>query len=174
MKKYKGISLRLQNWDYRWSATYFVTFNTKDRVRYFGDITNGKMKLSQIGVIADILWYEIKNHAKNVELGAFVVMPDHIHGIISIENQPIKETKSTSENRSETIKTKGQERFQNPGKNSLSTIIGSYKSAVTKHARRLGYEFQWQTSFHDKIIRDQKAYDDITRYIQNNPKQWKK
>ena len=84
--KYRISSSRLQNWDYRWNAAYFVTICTKNRDHYFGEITNGEMNLSGIGIIADIMWYEIKNHAKNVELDAFVVMPNHIHGIIIINN----------------------------------------------------------------------------------------
>lgn len=70
-------------------------------------------------------------------------------------------------------KTIGQQRFQNIGKNSISSIIGSYKSAVTKHANRLGIEFAWQTLFYDHIIRDNDAYQRIHQYIINNPLKWK-
>ncbi|RKY75950.1 hypothetical protein DRQ07_11085 [candidate division KSB1 bacterium] len=69
-------------------------------------------------------------------------------------------------------KTIGQQRFQNIGKNSLSSIIGSYKSAVTKHALRLGYDFVWQTRFYDHIIRNEKSYKNIKYYIINNPAKW--
>jgi REP element-mobilizing transposase RayT len=79
--KYRIPSSRLQNWDYRWNAAYFVTICTKNRHHYFGE-----MNLSGIDIIADIMWYEIKNHSKNIELDAFVVMPNHIHGIIIINN----------------------------------------------------------------------------------------
>ncbi|HQN84508.1 MAG TPA: hypothetical protein PL079_08950, partial [Tenuifilaceae bacterium] len=68
--------------------------------------------------------------------------------------------------------TIGQQRFQNIGKNSISSIIGSYKSAVTKHAHRLGFEFGWQTRFHDHIIRDDASFQTITHYILNNPTNW--
>jgi len=73
----------------------------------------------------------------------------------------------------ENDKTIGQKRFQNPGKNSVSSIVGSYKSAVSKHANRLGYEFEWQSRFHDHIIRDQQSFSRITNYIINNPANWK-
>lgn len=76
--KYRIHSFRLQNWDYSWDGIYFITICTKGRKHYFGEIVDGKMNLSKIGIIADILWHEIKNHAKNVELGEFVVMPNHI------------------------------------------------------------------------------------------------
>jgi REP element-mobilizing transposase RayT len=66
----------------------------------------------------------------------------------------------------------GQRRFQNIGKNSISSIVGGYKSAVTKHAHRLGFEFAWQTRFYDRIVRDERAYHTISEYIVNNPKKW--
>ncbi|GIV42962.1 MAG: hypothetical protein KatS3mg035_0085 [Bacteroidia bacterium] len=76
--KYLIPSTRLQNWDYRWAGAYFITICTHNREHDFGEIHNGKMEWSHIGIIADILWYEIPYHAQNVELGAFVVMPNRI------------------------------------------------------------------------------------------------
>lgn len=87
--KFRTDSIRLQKWDYGWDAAYFITICTKDREHFFGKIVNGKMQFSPAGVIANVLWYEIKNHAKNVELGEFVVMPNHIHGIIVLEGMKI-------------------------------------------------------------------------------------
>jgi putative transposase len=84
--KYRVASARLQHWDYRWSGAYFITLCTYNREPYFGEILNGKMQMSHVGIIADILWHQIPHHAQNVELGAFVVMPNHIHGIIIINN----------------------------------------------------------------------------------------
>ena len=80
--RYRISSTRLQKWDYRWKGAYFITICSRNRESCFGEITDGKIQLSGIGIIADILWYEIKNHTKNVDLGAFVVMPNHIHGIL--------------------------------------------------------------------------------------------
>ncbi|MDZ7743993.1 MAG: transposase [Bacteroidota bacterium] len=82
--KYRISSSRLQNWDYAWDASCFVTICTHNRKNYFGKIIKQKMVLSPIGVIADIFWHEIKNHMENIELDAFVVMPNHIHGILAI------------------------------------------------------------------------------------------
>ena len=73
---------------------------------------------------------------------------------------------------SQQSKTIGQKRFQNPGKNTVSSIIGSYKSAVTKHAHRLGSDFAWQPRFYDHIIHDEKSYLRIAEYIVNNPLKW--
>ena len=198
--KYRIPSARHPHWDYRWAGAYFITICTQNRIHYFGEIQNGVMNLSNVGVIADILWHEIPHHAKNVELGAFVVMPNHIHGILILTGNdddtnndnvnvetghalslPPTDTptdiptdkstdKSTEINSIE--KTIGQQRFQNIGKNSISSIVGSYKSAVTKHAHRLGFEFEWQTRFHDHIIRNEESFQKISNYIINNPALW--
>ena len=194
--KYRIPSARLQHWDYGWNAAYFITICTKDREYFFGEIVNGSMNLSGIGIIADVLWYEIKNHAKNIELGDFVVMPNHIHGIIVLNgNDKITATDGSVdldvavdldvETRhalslqsqqplppNEPEKTIGQQRFQNQGKNTLSSIVGGYKSAVTKHANRLKFNFAWQPRFHDHIIRDEKSFQNISTYIVNNPVHW--
>jgi len=66
----------------------------------------------------------------------------------------------------------GQKRFQNQGKNSISAIVGSYKSAVSKHAHRLGFDFEWQPRFYDHIIGNDKSYQTIFEYITNNPQKW--
>ena len=80
--KYRIPSARLQHWDYRWAGAYFITICTQHRIHYFGEIENQKMILSHVGILADVFWHEIQNHAQNVELGEFVVMPNHIHGIL--------------------------------------------------------------------------------------------
>jgi len=183
--KYRIPSARHPYWDYRWPGAYFITICTQNRVHYFGKINNGKMVLSNVGVIADILWHEIPHHAPNVELGAFVVMPNHVHGILILtENGNDNDNDNVETGHALSLptdiptdiftekpieKTIGQQRFQNIGKNSISSIVGSYKSAVTKHAHRLGLEFAWQTRFYDHIIRDTKSFQNITRYIINNP-----
>ena len=87
LNKYRSESARAQWWDYGWNGAYFITICTADREHFFGEIKNGKMILSPTGVIADLLWHEITNHSKYVELGDFVVMPNHIHGIL-ILNKP--------------------------------------------------------------------------------------
>lgn len=213
--KYRIQSARAQWWDYGWNGAYFITICTKNREHYFGEIRNGSMRLSRLGVIADILWYEIPNHSPHVKLGEFVVMPNHIHGILILDKprdietgggdptggggstivesghaltlpvvpaDPSEPTETTEPKPTAPIppitdkqnpKTIGQKRFQNIGKNTISSIIGSYKSAVTKHANRLGLPNGWQTKFHDHIIRNKTAFRNISNYIIDNPKNWK-
>lgn len=171
--KYRIAPARHQNWDYGSSGYYFTTICTQNRTHYFGEIINNEIQLSQIGVIADILWHEIKKHSKGFVLGEFVVIPNHIHGILIIETNEMQSNQtllqSNDVNETQTI---GQKRFQNQGKNTISSIIGAYKSAVTRHARRLGFEFGWQASFHDHIIRTDQSYQTITNYIRENPSKW--
>lgn len=181
--KYRISSSRLQNWDYGWNAAYFVTICTKNREPYFGEIANGKMILSSQGILADVFWHEIQNHANNVELDAFVVMPNHIHGILILNGEPPESPGPPESGRDEAClvstssssgspETIGQKRFQNQGINTLSSIIGSYKSAITKHANRLRLDFAWQSRYHDHIIRDNASFIRIRNYIINNPANW--
>ena len=164
---------RLQFWDYSWAAAYFITITTKQKIHYFGYIERGRMNLSQAGVVADLLWYDILNHTSFAELGAFVVMPNHIHGIL-ILNNPEQHNQSISftEARKKDIYSLGETRFQNPGKGTVSTIVGGYKSAVTRNCNRLGFNFAWKPSFYEHIIRSERAYNNITNYIINNPAKW--
>jgi len=84
--KYSIASARLQSWDYRWNAAYFVTICTRKREHLFWEMIDEEMQLLEMGILTDIIWHEIKHHAKHLELGQFIVMPNHIHGIIIIDN----------------------------------------------------------------------------------------
>ena len=140
------------------------------------------MHLSEIGKLAEKYWLEIPEHFPFVELGNFVVMPNHFHGILIInkinidsnESPAIVETRhclvSTLKPFNTTI---GQSRFQNQGKNTISSIVGSYKSIVTKMSRPINPNFGWQSRFHDHIIRNANAFVNIQNYIANNPAKWK-
>ena len=83
--KYRISSARATFWDYGWNAAYFVTICTKNKKCWFGDITDGVMHLSAMGHIANSCWHEIPNHFPFVELGVFIIMPNHVHGIINIK-----------------------------------------------------------------------------------------
>lgn len=168
--KYRIASARAPWWDYGQDAAYFVTICTKDRKHFFGDVVNGVMKLSHVGIIADLLWNEIKNHANHIGLDEYVVMPNHVHGILILNGNRVETTHPLSLPPVPEPPTKS--RFQNQGKNTLSSIVGSYKSAVTRHAHRLGFEFEWQSRFHDHVIRNEEEYHRIANYISLNPKKW--
>jgi len=179
-KKFKNIfrisSARWQNWNYSQAGAYFITICSKGKKCVLGKIVDEKLILTDIGKLATDYWYEIKNHSTNIELGEFVVMPNHIHGILVLNNKigdlNIVETGHALSQ--EKLKTMGQQRFQHIGNNSVSSIIGSYKSAVSKQAHRLGYNFEWQTRFYDHIIRTEKEYFKIADYILTNVLFWGK
>ena len=189
-------SPRLKNWDYTNNGLYFVTICTKDRKHYFGEIKNGKMLLSPVGAIANVLWAELGHRNKTATLGEFIVMPNHIHGIIELDNlnsntdiaQEIPNLNSSTDiarknpdiNSSTDVARNvpginSDNHFSkiSPKPNSLSAIIRSYKSAVTKHCNRLNLDFGWQSRYHDHIIRNEKSFQNISNYIIYNPQNWK-
>ena len=188
--KYRIPSARAQWWDYGNNAAYFITICTAQREHSFGKIMNDKMQLSPIGVIADIFWHEIKKHAGFIKLGEFVVMPNHVHGILIIDkfpiglqsdndiatgNSPVETGHALSlqtQLQPQNPQTPGQKRFRNQGKQTISSVIGGYKSVVTNHVHRLGYSFKWQPRFYDNIIKTEEDYQRIANYIINNPENW--
>lgn len=185
--KYRIPSARATWWNYGWAGAYFITICTKNRNHYFGEIISessvhprNKMILSNCGILADVFWHEILKHAKNVELGAFTVMPNHIHGILilnsdsdTLVDSPLDPQSSLdSLLDSEPKKSFSEMRHQSQGSNTVSSIIGSYKSVVTRHANRLGLEFGWQPRFHDHIIRDDAEFQRINDYIESNVDKW--
>jgi REP element-mobilizing transposase RayT len=137
-------SIRLKGYDYSQAGLYFVTICVQNMECVFGKIVDEKINLSPLGIIADVLWHEIKNHAHNVDLGEFTVMPNHIHGIIMLLGNDGNDNVGARHAlplRTDQPDQPKQSRFQNQGKNTLSSIVGSYKSAVSKHAHRLGLMF---------------------------------
>jgi len=232
-QKYRIASARRPGWDYRTPGAYFITICTHDRHHFFGSCTQGVMTLSPIGDIVRRFWYEIPQYSPNVELGAFVVMPNHVHGILILTDWPDTdpsddatmrrdagmgrnvETRQchVSTPRHDTPDGKGQiprntsthdggsphhgandhgptlrdgqiDRRTAPGfyrrivpqSRSVSTIIGSYKSACTKYINQVWPEarFRWQERFHDHIIRNARSFDRISEYIIHNPENWEK
>mgnify|MGYP003471137831 CR=1 FL=1 len=183
--KYRIPSARLQTWDYGSNASYFITICTKNREHFFGEIVNNEMHLNEIGKLAEQYWLEIPVHFSFIELGNFVIMPNHVHGILIIDKpvvtvatvetrQCLVSTVATGADKTDTNnKTIGQMRFQNQGKGTISSIVGSYKSVVSKNAHFVNSRFAWQSCFHDHIIRDAKSFERIQNYISNNPLNWK-
>ena len=182
--KYRIASARAQWWDYRNSAPYFVTGCTRNRKHFFGFIENGEMHLNDLGKYAWDCWYEIPDHFPFVELINFVVMPNHIHGLLYLHNDfvlpngVIVETLHATSLPPQPPQPPPQQKNQqmaiiSPKQGSLSTVIRSYKSAVTKYANNNNLPAGWQSRFHDHIVRNAEEYQRIFDYITNNPKNWK-
>lgn len=184
MKRYKNESTRLQSWNYGWQAAYFVTLVTKNRVHYFGQVQDGEMQCSAIGAIVAEEWTKgpALRTDMNITLGAWQVMPDHFHAILEIGKNSYNSDRGRNKttaipqedmNTIGTPKKAAQNSFGPQAKN-LASIIRGFKGAVTRAARKINPDFAWQSRYHDRIIRDQKAYDTITQYILDNPKNWEK
>ena len=171
--KYRIKSTRLQNWDYSNNGYYFVTICTKNKNKYFGEIENREMILNGIGKIAEKYWLKIPKHFDFVVLDEFIIMPNHIHGIIIIDKNDFVETQyfaSLQNIASLPLKNK-QNKFGPQSKN-LASIVRGFKIGVTKYANQNNISFQWQPRFYDRIIRTERELSNIREYIAFNPEKW--
>jgi len=193
---------RWAEFDYNSPAFYFITICTANRRLFFGKIENNKMILNKFGQIARDCWLEIVGHFDGVELGEFVIMPNHVHGIVFIVGNRHACSSIATPNKSsrDGARLNGGEECDLPfGGNShgcsvqcdpcdgdyilpgdgrqyqeLPKIIGAYKSSVSRRINKLGIniKFGWHKSYYDHIIRNEKAYYNIKQYIINNPSKW--
>ena len=167
--KYRIKSIRLKHYDYSSCGAYYVTICTKNREHFFGDLVNGKMELSEIGEIVLDEWIKTKQIRDYVRLDEFVVMPNHFHGIVIIENNVMSNVETCRG-----MSLQKYNRFSKPLANSISMIINHFKSAVKRWCNKNGCEhFEWQRGFYEHIIRDENGLNRIREYIINNPIQWK-
>jgi len=161
---------RLKGYNYSRDGCYFITICTKNRIECFGEIRNEKMEYGRYGNIILNFWRAIPDHYENVFLDEWVIMPNHIHGIIVIENKIIPDVVVGTEHCSVPTRAVGD------GKNYglLSKIVKSFKEISLKTIRKNynDFDFFWQRSFYDHIIRNEKSLDKIRRYIYYNPTKW--
>jgi len=175
--KYRINSARLADWDYGSNGFYFVTICTKNKERYFGEIQtaslpgnemqndlSGKetqnlasLQVTDIGMIAFQYWTEIPVHFPFVELDEFIIMPDHLHGILlfnKIEHSTWQPNKAGPQSRN------------------LASVIRGYKAGVKTYATTNEIEFQWQPRYYDRVIRNSNELERIRKYISDNPTNW--
>lgn len=214
---------RLSHFDYSRPGYYFITICVKDRRELLGKVMNGQMDMSEIGKIAKKFWMEIPDRFSNIRLDQWVIMPNHMHGILVIdagnEGMNAGDNGRTAPRRGRTGTGTGTDMNtgtdmdmgtdmgtdmdmdmnmnmdmnmgtdMNAGelgsefgsglrpldKNSISSVINHFKGNVKRYCNKngMGY-FQWQSRFHDRIIRDERALETIRRYIWENPKRWGK
>ena len=168
---------RLKGYDYTKDGWYFVTICIKNRQFLFGNIDNQKIILNKYGEHTQKCWKDIPSHFPNVRLDEFVVMPNHVHGIIIIDN-----TKNNIENKvgnKDFCSNVGNKDFcslqpwQTKLSKSLSSIIRGFKIGVTKYFKKNQYiNFKWQKSFYDHVIRTETSLNNIRNYIKDNPLRW--
>lgn len=160
-------TIRLEYWDYSKSWWYFVTINTKNHKFYFGDVVNGKVILNDIGERVNIEWLKTAELRKNVRIDYYVIMPNHLHGIIILDDEK-NEIDVTND-----VKKSNARVFSKPIKNSLSIIINQFKGSVKRWCNKNGYSnFEWQPRFFDRIIRNENELFLIRQYIEQNPLKW--
>lgn len=190
-QKHNRRSIRLKGYDYSSAGAYFVTIVAWRREMLFGEIADGEMWLNRNGHIVRDAWFDLKNHYRHVELGAFVIMPNHAHGIIVLTDDVGESLNSrggslmlggvilpdesnagadhvpTNQTRPYYVKSKPR--------HGLPEIVRAFKSFSARRINRLrrtdGIPV-WQRNYYEHIIRDEREMDNITKYIETNPLRW--
>jgi len=177
--------IRLKGYDYSLAGAYFVTICTYNSFCSLGHVKEGIVILSTIGKKADKFWQEISAHHGNTQLDEFIVMPNHVHGIIMISDQdtncrgvqlnaPTKSARNTTHSsRGLYLSAPTHPGRMSPSTKPLSVTVRTYKSALTNWCRKNGFSnFKWQRNYYEHIIRNEKELSRIREYIQNNPINW--
>lgn len=199
--KHHRRSIRLKGYDYAQAGLYFITICTQNRVCLFGDVVNGEMMLNQYGQIAYNEWLKTPQIRNNVELGDFVIMPNHIHVIIRLLCRGELHSPLIQKPHSPDIHELHSPHIQKPHSpvieelhgggelhspenstphsppqspsQTIGAIVRGYKSSVTKQFALLGFDGKlWQRNYYEHIIRDERSYLNISAYIINNSANW--
>ena len=179
-------TIRLKNYDYSQEGAYFVTICVKNRQCLLGKIINNKMALNNIGETVEFTWLDLPNHNKNIELDHFVIMPNHIHGIINIVgagSQPaLNQNNISINNIPDNCKILIDHKIKRAGlepaptcDHGLSEIIRQFKTFSARRVNKINNISNnglWQRNFYERIIRDQHDLNRIYEYIDNNPVNW--
>ncbi|MBX9850944.1 MAG: hypothetical protein K2X86_04215 [Cytophagaceae bacterium] len=173
--KYLIPSIRIKDFDYA-DGEYFVTICTKDREVLFGEVQGGDIQLSEEGKIAEKFWKEIPLHFPNLILDEFVIMPNHVHGIVIIDNHCDSERRDAINRVSTSQGAGGITGVKNPmlNKGTLPFIIRWFKGRSAFEIRKINSSFNWQPRYYEHVIRDQKSFLNIQDYIAENPLKWAK
>ena len=164
--------IRLRGYDYSLPGAYFITLCTKDRKNRLARVVNSRARRSAIGEAVSRCWKEIPDHQTGVEVDEFVVMPNHVHGVVVILDSSMQAENS---GRRVQLNTPTGNRFSriSPKAGSLGVIVRTFKAAVTTWCRANGFpEFAWQRGFYEHIIRDEHSLQRIREYIDANPRRW--
>jgi putative transposase len=172
-------SIRLKGFDYSQNGEYFITICTYDREPLFGDVVDGEMILNEYGKMAEMFWKEIPLHFPDVELDEFVIMPNHVHGIVVINRAsgfvgvPNIGVSLGVQNFEPLQEIPQQNLFQKTIPRSIGSIIRGYKTGVTKWFRNNTEIYSvWQRNYYERIIRTDAELNNIREYIINNPSNW--
>lgn len=193
--KHHRRSIRLRGYDYAWAGTYFVTLCAQHRECLFGEVMGNKMRLNVAGQIVATIWQSIPRHFPGVTLEAWIIMPNHLHGIIVIGDQrrgeavaydsPASTTPRLAiaspnpphpaPKKPEPLPTDASPRQDGTQPGSLSAIVQNFKSVSTRKINRIRNTPGgpvWQRNYYEHILRDEAALNRIRQYIGDNPRQW--
>lgn len=179
-------SIRLKGFDYSVEGGYFITLNAHGQKHLFGEIVRGEMILSSIGQIAKDCWIDIPRHYPSTMLDCYIIMPNHIHGIIIISDfgqvqhvEPVQNISSPKNIDSlRKIESRGnvesrRNKYQHIIPNSISSMILQYKAAVTRNCRKNNFpDFRWHRNYYERVIRSEKDLNRIRNYIIFNVDKW--
>jgi len=157
-------SIRLQNYDYSHPGAYFVTICAQDRICLFGDVADGEMRLNDAGHVAQECWNAIPIHFPHVDLDMFVVMPNHVHGILVISDYPASmRTEKSADN---FLSVRGTSK-------TVGSVVRGFKIGVTAWMRgNTAIHAVWQRNYWEHIVRDEMELNRIREYIATNPRRW--
>lgn len=166
--RYHRRSVRLQGFDYAQTGAYFVTIVTQNRAPFFGEIIEGEMRLNDAGLVIECWWQDLGRRFPSVLTDAFMVMPNHIHGITLVGGRAERNDQGDHI---------GSPLQLDP---SLASIVGWFKTMTTNDyilgVKQDGWSpFDgrlWQRNYYEHIIRNERALDNIRAYIASNPARW--
>jgi putative transposase len=166
-------SIRLKDYDYSQAGAYFVTICTNNKECLFGDVINGAMQLNEMGIVAQQCWDAIPEHFPKTFLDEFILMPNHMHGIIVINIVGAKNL-SPILNDCDSSRAKNLLPLQHRGTSmTIGSIVRGFKIGVTKWARENAATYTpWQRNYYEHIIRSELEMNKIREYITSNPLNW--
>ena len=170
----------MKNWDYSSHGFYFVTICALSRVEYFGEVRDGMMCLGRLGELAQSYWQKISSQFSMVNLDDFIVMPNHIHGIVQFSERSANGCRGAINRAPTTIdvadpaKMGGVTGENNPmGKGVLGEVMRWFKGRCTfEIGKQAKEEFRWQRGFYDEVVQENARLDEIRKYIKSNPENW--
>lgn len=175
-------SMRLKGYDYSLAGAYLVTVIAQGRMTLFGDVVNGQLQLNPAGEMVHRIWMELPNRFPPIVMDTFIVMPNHVHGIIILAGVDLAGTPNTNERSDVDIKSRGTTRVAptDDGRTRLGNVVGVFKSLTTLEYTRGVRDtnwppFQrrlWQRNFYEHIVRTDVSLQKFRKYIVDNPVQW--
>lgn len=167
--------MRLQGFDYTQPACYFITICAQDFKHHWGIVEDEYMINNTFGRIVENEWYKTAVLRDNLTLDAFTMMPNHIHGIITLHPKEGERSDFYMPNFLEEVPIEKIQRFAYKVPDSIPLIVGQFKSSATREVRKAGFPLDvqhWQKGYYERVIRSRKELENVRRYIENNPVKW--